>query len=467
MKAFMDNDFLLNNETAKILFNEYASALPIIDYHCHVSPEEIAKDRRFNNITQLWLGGDHYKWRLIRANGCDEQAVTGQGSSDYEKFLAFAEALPKAIGNPVYNWTHLELKRYFNCDMVLSPKTADEIWKFCNDKLSGPGMSVRGIISNSNVKAIATTDDPADSLEWHKKIAGDMSFHTKVVPAFRPDKAINIGKQGFIGYLEHLGDTANMEIHTLADLYAVLEKRIDYFDELGCRAADHGLDYVPYAEGDAAAVFAKAVNGGALTVDEIEVYMTALLLFLGGQYEKHDWVMQLHYGAVRNVNSKAFTKLGPDTGFDAMSGYECSGRIALLLNRLEQTSALPKTILYSLNPNDDALLQAISGCFPKSGVVNRVQHGAAWWYNDTRQGMERQMTGLAGRGLLGGFLGMLTDSRSFLSYTRHEYFRRILCNLLGEWVENGEYPNDMDALRTLVEDISYNNTNRFFGFCVD
>jgi len=463
----MDTDFLLKNETAKTLYHDYAAVMPVIDYHCHVSPEEIANDRRFENIAQAWLGGDHYKWRLIRANGEDEKLITGKESTDYDKFMAFARALPKAIGNPAYHWAHLELQRYFGCDLTLSPATADKIWEICNEKLADAGLSVRGIITKSNVTAIATTDDPADSLEWHKALAGDSSFKTKVVPAFRPDQSMNIEKPGFKKYMEKLGASADIVINSLADLFTALKNRIDYFDKLGCLAADHGLDYVPYAEGDAAAIFNKAVNGGSLTENEIETYKTALLLFLGGQYVKHGWVMQLHYSALRNTNTKGFSKLGPDTGFDAISGRECGAKIASLLNRLEQENSLPKTILYSLNPNDDAVLQSISGCFPAAGIVNRVQQGSAWWFNDTKQGMENQITSFASRGLLGGFLGMLTDSRSFLSYTRHEYFRRILCNLFGEWVENGEYPSDMHTLGAMVQDISYNNTNRYFGFFGD
>ncbi|MDR2649294.1 MAG: glucuronate isomerase [Clostridiales bacterium] len=463
MKTFMDSDFLLNSETAKTLFHEYAASMPVIDYHCHVSPEEIAKDRRFENIARAWLGGDHYKWRLMRANGEKEDVITGN-APDYEKFLAFARALPKAIGNPVYHWTHLELRRYFGCTATLSPETAGEIWNICNERLADPDLSVRGIITRSDVKAIATTDDPTDSLEWHRVIAADTNFKTKVVPAFRPDKYINIEKSDFKTCLLKLGMSADVEIKTIGDLFAALERRIEYFDALGCRASDHGLDYIPYVERDADVIFKKALNDEELTEDEIEAYKTALLLFLGRQYAKRSWVMQLHFSALRNLNAKGLKRLGPDTGFDAISGRECSGCLAALLDRLERDDALPKTILYSLNPNDDAILQSIAGCFPKSGVINRVQHGGAWWFNDTKQGMESQITGLAGRGLLGGFLGMLTDSRSFLSYTRHEYFRRILCNLLGEWVENGEYPNDVKALSTLVKDISYNNTAKFFGF---
>jgi len=469
MQSFMNEEFLLRTPTAKTLYHTYAAQMPVIDYHCHVSPKEIAEDKRFDNIAQLWLGGDHYKWRLVRANGEDERVVTGD-ASDYEKFQAFARALPKAIGNPVYHWTHLELKRYFGCDLTLSPETADEIWKTCNAKLAAGGFSAREIITRSNVKAIATTDDPADTLEDHKKIAKDESFATKVLPAFRPDRAVDIEKPDFRDYVKKLGAVANVKIETLDDLFTALKNRIDFFDSMGCRAADHGLDdYIPFMEEATAAYAAKAftrvMKGEALTNLDYDAYKTVLLIFFGKEYAKRGWVMQLHYGALRNNNS-AFKNLGPNTGFDAFGkGFIDSGKnILRLLNTLESTRELPKTVLYSLNPNDDVMLVSIAGCFPGSGIIGKVQHGSAWWFNDSIPGMEAQLTSLASRGLLGGFIGMLTDSRSFLSYTRHEYFRRILCNLLGKWVENGEYPSDMKALGKMVQDISYNNTKNYFGF---
>lgn len=465
MKAFMDSDFLLSNPTAKALYHDFAAAMPIIDYHCHVNPAEIAQNRRFDNITQVWLGGDHYKWRLIRSNGTDEALITGKETSDHDKFLEFARALPKAAGNPVYHWTHLELRRYFDCDLTISPDTAEEIWDLCNRKLAGDGFSVRDIIRRSRVETIATTDDPVDSLEWHKAIAEDASFETKVLPAFRPDKAVNIEKPEFKDYLAKLGEAAGMPVKTLDDLFAALENRIDFFDKMGCLAADHGLDYVPFvsgAEEKAPKLFERAMNGEALTRTEADAYKTALLLFFGRAYHKHGWVMQWHYGAQRNLNGPMFRKLGPDTGYDAISTYECSQNIAALLGALGDE--LPKTVLYSLNPNDNAMLVSLCGCFMGAGVTGKLQHGSAWWFNDTKHGMEQQLTDLASRGLLGGFIGMLTDSRSFLSYTRHEYFRRILCNLLGGWVENGEYPNDIKTLGAMVQDISFNNTKRYFGF---
>ena len=463
MRAFMDGDFLLTNETAKTLYHEHAAQMPVIDYHCHVSPEEIANDRRYDNIAQAWLSGDHYKWRLMRANGEDERYVSG-GGSDHDKFMAFARALPKAPGNPVYHWTHLELRRYFDCELTLSPETAEEIWRHCNQKIGE--LTVRQIITRSRVEALATTDDPADSLEWHKAIAEDRSFATKVVPAFRPDRAVNIEKPDFAEYLSKLGGAAGIPVTDMDGLLAALENRVNYFDSLGCRASDHGLDYIPYAgdeEQKAPGLLRKALAGGQpLDEDEVEVYKTALLLALGRIYAKRGWVMQLHYGAQRNINTAMSVR--PDIGYDAISSRECSQNTAALLDALERTGELPKTILYSLNPNDDAALASICGCFMGGGALCKVQHGGAWWFNDTKPGMEAQLISLASRGMLGGFVGMLTDSRSFLSYTRHEYFRRILCNLLGTWAESGEYPRDIPVLGAMARDISYHNTAGYFRF---
>ena len=467
MNTFMNNDFLLLSNTAKSLYHNYASKMPVIDYHCHVDPKEIAQNRRFDNLTQVWLGGDHYKWRLIRANGEAEKFITGAESSDYDKFLAFARALPKAIGNPVYHWTHLELKRYFDCDLVLSEKTAQEIWNHCNTRLASDDMSVRAIIEKSNVRLIATTDDPVDLLEWHKQIAKDDTISAKVLPTFRPDKAVNIDKPTFSDYIKQLEGVCNISIKSLDDLYTALENRLDYFHDAGCLVSDHGLDSVPFEHhslDEVSGIFTRALSGDFISAIDAEKYKTALLLFLGKQYSKRGWVMQLHYGALRNVNASASLKLGPDTGYDAISNYDCSRKLAALLSFLEENCDLPKTILYSLNPNDDAMLVTIAGCFSSDGIKSKVQHGSAWWFNDTKPGMESQLINLASRGVLGNFIGMLTDSRSFLSYPRHEYFRRILCNLIGEWVECGEYPNDLQALGKIVQDISYNNVVQYFGF---
>ena len=466
MKKFMDEDFLLQTETAKKLYHDYAEKMPIIDYHCHINPQEIAENRKFDNISQVWLGGDHYKWRMIRSNGVEERLITGDGS-DREKFQMFAESLPKAIGNPLYHWTHLELKRYFGYDGVLNGETAEEVWNLCNAKLQEDDMSARGIIAHSNVKCICTTDDPADSLEWHKKIRDDKSFTTKVLPACRPDQAVNLEKPSFPDYIKKLSQSSGIEISSFARLLDALTARLDFFDSMGCRASDHGLDYVMYvpaSDSELEAIFQKAVQGAPLSKDEIEKYKSALLLFFGRQYAKRGWVMQLHYGAIRNGNTAMFEKLGADTGYDCISTVHCADGIVRFLDELCKTGELPKTVLYSLNPTDNEVLDTIIGNYQNSDAVGKIQHGSAWWFNDTKTGMIAQLTSLANLSVLGNFIGMLTDSRSFLSYTRHEYFRRVLCNLLGSWVENGEYPCDLEFLGKMVQDISFNNTNRYFGF---
>ncbi|MEG1446006.1 MAG: glucuronate isomerase [Ruthenibacterium sp.] len=464
MKTFMDKDFLLTTDTARTLYHDYAAAMPIIDYHCHINPEEILKDRHFDNITQVWLGGDHYKWRIMRSNGVDERYITGD-ADDREKFQKFAEALPRAIGNPMYHWCHLELKNYFGYNGTLNGDTAEEVWNLCNAKLAEDTLSVRGLIAQSNVQVIGTTDDPIDTLEWHKKLAQDATCTVKVIPSYRPDKAINIDKAGFIEYMGKLAAATDTKLATIDDVTAALAKTIEKFVALGCKASDHGLDYIMYRPADKDTVnniYSKAMQGEALSLAEAEMYKTYIMVFLGKQYHKHNIVMQLHYGAIRSANSTMFEKLGPDTGFDSISGTSCANGIAGLLDALDCTNELPKTILYSLNPNDDAVLGTILGCFQSAETAGKIQHGSAWWFNDTKQGMRNQLISLANLGILGNFVGMLTDSRSFLSYARHEYFRRILCELFGEWIENGEYPNDMKYVGALVQDICYHNANRYF-----
>ena len=464
---FMDKDFLLKNETARKLYHNHAAKMPIVDYHCHIDPKEIYEDRMFDNITQIWLGGDHYKWRLIRSNGIPEEEITGPADAK-TKFFRFASMLPKAIGNPMYHWTHLELKTYFGYEGVLSADTAEEVWNLCNKKLAEKDMSVRSIIEKSNVKMIGTTDDPIDSLQWHKKIKEEGGCSAMVLPSFRPDKAVNIEKAGFTDYIGKLSTAAGMAINSAADVKAALTDRLDYFCSLGCRATDHGLDYVVYSPADedtVEAIFAKAMAGATVTQEEADIYKTDILLHLGREYAKRGIVMQLHYGAQRNTNTNLFEKLGPDTGFDCISTKACGEAITGFLNALNKDGLLPKTVLYSLNPQDNEMLGTILGCFQGSEVAGKIQHGSAWWFNDNKSGMEQQMKSLANLSLLGNFIGMLTDSRSFLSYTRHEYFRRILCNLIGEWVENGEYPNDEKLLGQLVEDICYNNAARYF--CIE
>ena len=466
MKNFMDKDFLLSNETAKTLYHEAAASMPIIDYHCHINPQEIAENRSFKNITEVWLGGDHYKWRAMRSNGVEEKYITGD-ASDREKFQKWAETLPKAIGNPLYHWTHLELRKYFGYEGVLNGDTAEEVWNLCNEKLQSGSMNVRDIIAASDVKLICTTDDPVDSLEYHKQIAADSTCKVKVLPAWRPDKAVNIEKDTFVSYIRHLAEVSEIAITNLESLFVALNVRLDFFHKMGCRASDHGLDYVVYNSAsydEVDAILKKALAGEKVTYDEMEKYKTALLLFLGEAYEKRGWVMQLHYGAIRDNNKAMFAKLGPDTGFDCINTRNCAEGTAAFLNALQIQNKLPKTIIYSLNPNDNASIGTILGCFQGSEVAGKIQQGSAWWFNDTKQGMIDQMTSLANLSVLGNFVGMLTDSRSFLSYTRHDYFRRILCNLIGTWVENGEYPADIKVLKEMVQDISFNNTNKYFGF---
>ena len=466
MKAFMDQDFLLSTDTAKRLYHDYAEKMPIIDYHCHINPQEIAQDRSFDNITQIWLGGDHYKWRQMRSNGVEEAYITGD-ATDREKFQKWAETLEKAIGNPLYHWSHLELQRYFDCNTPLTGRTAEEIWNLCNEKLHDPALSVRGIIKQSNVRLICTTDDPIDSLEWHKKIAEDKTFDVRVLPAWRPDKAMNLEKPDYPNYISKLEAASGISIHSFEDLKKALRSRLAFFDSMGCKVSDHGLNYVMYQpapEEEIEAIFTKRLSGVMPSSEEELKFKTAFMIFAGREYHRLGWVMQLHYGAKRDNNRKMYQKLGPDTGYDCINTYGPSAQLADFLNALSETDELPKTILYSLNPGDNAAIGTIIGCFQDSGAVGKIQHGSAWWFADNKTGMIEQMTSLANLGILSNFVGMLTDSRSFLSYTRHEYFRRILCDLIGSWVENGEYPCDFEVLGKIVQDISYNNAARYFGF---
>lgn len=466
MKPFMDADFLLCSETAKDLYHNHAAKMPIIDYHCHINPAEIANDRRYENIAQPWLQGDHYKWRQMRSNGTPEEQITGS-ASDREKFQAWAETLDKAIGNPIYHWTHLELQRYFDYHGVLGAATAEEVWNRCNEKLAQPDMSVRGLIRQSNVKLICTTDDPIDDLHYHEQLAADKSWEVKVLPAWRPDKAMNIEQAPFADYIAKLAEVSGVEVSDFASLCAAIEKRLDFFGERGCVASDHALDcafYAPASADELDRILKGALAGGAVSESDMLKYKTEIMLFLARQYAKRGWVMQLHFAAVRNTNKRRFDALGADTGFDCMGNTLDAKALTQFLNALDSTDELPKTVLYSLNENDNQMLGTVLGCFQGAGVAGKLQHGSAWWFNDTKTGMEKQLISLANLSLLGNFIGMLTDSRSYLSYTRHEYFRRILCNLIGSWVESGEFPNDSALLGKLVEDICYNNTKNFFGF---
>ena len=465
MKAFLDDDFLLTTSTARRLY-QVARSMPILDYHCHLDPKEIAQDRRFENITQVWLGGDHYKWRLMRANGVDEAYITGD-APDREKFQKWAETLELAIGNPLYHWSHLELRRYFGYEGVLNGDTAQEVWELCNQKLQEPGMSARNLIANSGVTLVCTTDDPADSLEWHQQLAQDSSFPVKVLPAWRPDAAMGLERPEYLDYLQRLGQAAGVEIRTYGDLKKALLSRMAFFDKMGCRASDHALTVAvcqPASEEELERVFQKRLEGEPLTQEELAAFQTGFLRFVAGEYKRLGWVMQLHYGCRRNNNTRMFHKLGRDTGYDAVLQGTPSLEVAAFLDLLASQDALPRMVLYSLNPNDDEGLNSVIGCFQDGTPLGRIQQGSAWWFNDHKAGMVKQLTAFANGGLLGNFIGMLTDSRSFLSYPRHEYFRRILCELLGAWVENGEYPADWKALEKMVRGVCYNNAVEFFGF---
>ena len=465
MKKFMDEDFLLSNDTAKILYDNYAKDMPIIDYHCHLSPKEIFENKRFKNITEAWLYGDHYKWRAMRSNGIDEKFITGN-ASDYEKFMAWAETMPMTIGNPLYHWTHLELQRYFGIKDVLNEKSAPAIWEKVNELISGDGFAARDLIIKSNVKALCTTDDPTDTLEYHISIKEDTDFDVKVLPTFRPDKGLQINKDSFRPWTEKLEEVSKMSIKNYDEFLKALESRVEFFHLVGCRISDHGLDSIEYMDAskeEVADIFEKALKGQATTCDEESKYRTYTLQFLGKLYSKLGWTMQLHLAALRNNNTRMFKAIGADTGFDSINDKEMAHSLSRLLDSLDVDNALPKTILYTLNPKDNYVLSTMLGNFQGTEVPGKIQFGSAWWVLDNRDGMVEQMKTLANTGLLSRFVGMLTDSRSFLSYTRHEYFRRILCNLMGEWAENGEIPEDMELLGSIVQGICYNNARNYFG----
>lgn len=465
MSGFMTEDFLLYNETAKRLYHEYSENLPIIDYHCHVSPKEIYEDKKFTNITELWLGGDHYKWRLMRSEGISEDYITGDKPAK-EKFLKFAALLPKAIGNPMYHWCHFELKRYFGYEGVLSADTAEEVWTLTQEKLRTEKMSVRDIIEKSNVAFIGTTDDPVDSLEYHQKIKEEGKLKTVVAPSFRPDKAFNLNMDGYADYIRTLSEVSGVAINSVASLKEALRSRMEHFNNCGCKASDHGINFPVYEimtaeEMDKALV--KAISGEKVSDKELFSVQTEMIIFCAEEYYKLGWAMQIHYNCLRNPNTRMFRKLGPDTGFDIIGPYNGSVALTKLLDRMYLSEKMPKIILYSLDSGDNSFIDTLLGAFQQEGYPGTIQHGSAWWFNDTMNGMREQMKSLASLGLLGNFVGMLTDSRSFLSYTRHEYFRRILCGMLGEWVEKGEYPDDINTLGKIAQDISYGNAKRFFG----
>lgn len=469
MKKFMQNDFLLSTATAEKLYKDYAEKTPIVDYHCHLVPAEIAENKQFKNITEAWLYADHYKWRAIRACGFEEKYVTG-GASDYDRFKVWAATMPNLLGNPLYHWTHLELARYFDIHTPLNEKTCDEIWEKCNAALASGKMGAKDLIKMSDVKVICTTDDPADTLEYHEKIAADKDFDTKVLPAFRPDKAVNIEKDGFKEYIaDKLSKSYGSSIQCLDDLLAAMLKSLDHFEKLGCKTSDHGMDYVPYepcTAKEADEIFKTALSGKKLTAEQADKYKTFMLSFFASEFTKRDWVMQIHYGVIRNQSSKNFALLGPDAGFDTIAGYDCVRNALRLLDSFETAGNLPKMVFYSLNPVENAAIDAMCGCFQGNDkkIRSKIQHGSAWWFNDHLEGMREQLKTFAATGVLANFIGMLTDSRSFLSYTRHDYFRRILCDYVGSLIENGEYPDDIEAAGQIIYNISYKNALDFFGF---
>ena len=467
MTPFMNADFLLKTETARKLYHEHAAKMPIIDYHCHINPQEIYEDKRYDSITQVWLGGDHYKWRAMRSCGVAEHYITGNATLA-EKFQKWAESIPNLIGNPLYHWTHLELQRYFDVYEPLTGDNAMEIYEKCNAILAQPEMSARGIIRKSGVKLLCTTDDPADDLHWHELMAADPTMPAVVLPAFRPDKAMRADKPDFPQYVAKLEGVVGYEINTVEDMRKALAERVAYFEAHGCRTSDHGLDqafYVEATEEELNDIFARAKAGKGITWEEQLAYHTALLVSVGKEYKKYDWVNQLHFGCIRDNSKKMHGKLGVDTGYDAINDAPNAVGLSRLLSAYEMNDALTKTIVYSLNPSDNGVVGTLIGAFQTDSTIpGRVQQGSAWWFNDHKPGMEAQMISLMSLGAFGTFNGMLTDSRSFLSYTRHEYFRRIMCNLIGKLVEDGEYPADMNYLGKMVENISYNNTLHYFRF---
>ena len=469
MKNFMDKDFLLETPTAQWLYHEHAAKLPVIDYHCHLVPAEIAENKKFSNITELWLYADHYKWRAMRSCGVDEKYITGNGS-DFEKFREYCRIMPLLIGNPVYHWSHLELRRYFDCDLVICPENCEKIWQITAEKLASPEMSAKNLIKNSGVKLLCTTDDPCDTLEYHKAIK-ESGFEVKVLPAFRPDKGLNIERRGITAYIDALGKANGVKITDLQSLEAAYTVSLDRFSENGCLTADHGMDnYVDFVTPDpyhADLIFKKALasDGKDINDEELALFKSQMMRFFGKEYVKRGYVMQIHYGVLRNPNANMFSKLGPDSGFDTIYGKGCTEKLAGLLNYLELSEALPKTIIYSINPAENAAVATLCGSFCRGngGGVPTVTQGSAWWFNDNIDGMREQIKALGNLGVLSKFIGMVTDSRSLLSYPRHEYFRRIVCEFIGNLVENGEYPDDMEFLEGAVKDIAFRNAKAYFG----
>lgn len=466
MNKFMDKDFLLDTDMAKKLFHEYAEDMPICDYHCHLSPKEIYENQPPENISQLWLSGDHYKWRAMRSCGVEEKYCTGD-ATPREKFEKFAYTLQYCIGNPLYHWAHIELQRYFGIDTPLNAKTADEIYDRANKAIAEGDFRPQSLIMRSNVKIVCTTDDPVDDLKYHKLLKDVDGFDCKVLPSFRPDKALNAHLDGFADYIKILGDAAGVEIKSYKDVIKALLARADYFNEVGCKVSDQAFDYPPYSTADDSeieAVFQKAMNGEKITMQECDKYRTPVLLALGKKYKQLGWAMEIHIGAMRNNNTLMFEKLGADTGFDSVGDCEVAAPLSRFLDALNKEDNLAKTILFNLNDKDNTVLGTMLGNFQSADAESKIQFGPAWWFLDTMDGMINQMKTLGNLGVLGKFVGMETDSRSFTSYGRHEYFRRIMCSLIGRWVEDGWYACDMDILKEIVCGICYNNAIKYFDF---
>jgi glucuronate isomerase len=465
IRLFLDDNFLLDNGFAEQLYHEHAAPQPIIDYHCHLSPEDIAANRQFRNITEIWLEGDHYKWRAMRTQGVAEQFITGN-ASDWEKFEKWAETVPCTVRNPLFHWTHLELRRYFGIKKLLNASTAKAIFEETNAALASPALSAQGILQKMNVEVVCTTDDPADELRAHSSF---ITHHAslKLLPTFRPDKAILIEKEGFADYIVRLGAAANVGIRSFPDLLDALERRMDFFASLGCRLSDHGLERLyaaEFSDQEANRIFRKKIENQPVTPEEVEIYQSAVLFHLGMGYHRRGWTQQFHLGALRNNNSRMMRQLGPDTGFDSIGDFGQAQHLARFLDRLDREDQLTQTILYNLNPRDNEVFATMIGNFNDGSRPGKIQWGSAWWFLDQKDGMEKQINTLSNLGLLARFVGMLTDSRSFLSFPRHEYFRRILCNLIGRDIQNGELPADMELLGNLVEDVCYRNAKAYFNF---
>ncbi|MEZ4900658.1 MAG: glucuronate isomerase [Spirosomataceae bacterium] len=466
MKAFLDQDFLLQNNTARTLYHEFAKQMPIIDYHNHLPPDQIVSNKTFENLTQIWLYGDHYKWRGMRTNGVDESYCTGN-KSDYEKFEKWAETVPYTLRNPLYHWTHLELQRYFDVYDVLNPKTARKIYDECSEKLRTSEYSVQNLLRKMNVEVVCTTDDPLDSLEYHQQLKSDNSFEIQMRPAFRPDKFILIGNVNFTTYVQKLAALVDFEIQGFDDLTKALRTRADFFATMGCRLSDHGLEQLYAADftlEEADKILKKALAGQSITTNDTLVYQSAILHFLGTMYHELGWTQQFHIGALRNNNPRALRLLGPDTGWDSIGDWSQAQALSKFLGRLDEHNQLAQTIIYNLNPADNEVIATMIGNFNDGSVAGKIQFGSGWWFLDQKDGMERQMNTLSNMGLLSRFVGMLTDSRSFLSFPRHEYFRRILCNLYGNDIENGEIPNDIAWVGQTIQNICYTNAKQYFGF---